>query len=549
MTRPIKGGIDDDVPAQGECRADGRPIHSHHEAASQELRSRAMSIQFAGSKSADDRRRRRLVVNADDYGAEGTTGDEGAPGAGVSSELVKSAAAAPWVPVSEFRLWTYAALIGLLVSAAAFALATPLSFRPELAPLTRHLLEGERPALAVLIQTAFCFLCTQLALLIGWYRAQCKLDFRGLYRVWPWAAVVFGTATLCLATNAHNLIGQIIESTHLLNWRPAVVAWLLPLTVVASPVIVLIDRDVRRSRSSLYTLRLAWLLSLASVGLELFAIDLVDQPWAAKAQVIVPLFAAATLFVGLWLHARVVAYICPDPPEAPATSALAQAMAIFGWMAARLVWKRKAKVVEEQVEAKSKRGRKKAAAEEEEEEAAATPKRKRKTPAKRVTKPRTRKVVEVEEEVEPEADAEVEAEEELESTYAEDTAEETTTDASYGYEEEAEETNEWQEEEEEGPTPPSKSANRSGRDSSPVPPPYSGAQKFGNSAGNSGSSKNGWKDSEQYSDSSDDEEESYGSSSDSEESGGGPDPMKGLTKRQKRELRRQNKDQQRNQRR
>lgn len=500
-----------------------------------------MSIQFAGSKSADDRRRRRLVVNADDPGADGTTVDESLPGSGVSSELVKSAAAAPWVPVHEFRLWTYAALIGLLVSGAAFALATPMSFRPELAPLTRHLLEGDRPALAVFIQTAFCFLCTQLALLIGWYRAQCKLDFRGLYRVWPWAAAVFGTAAICLATNAHNLVGQIVETSHLLQWRPLVVAWLLPLTIVASPLIVLIDRDVRRSRSSLYTLRMAWLLSLASVCLELCAIDLVDQPWAAKARIIVPLFASATLFVGLWLHARVVAYICPDPPEAATTSAVSQLMAVFGWLAARLVWKRTPKVVEAQAEAKPKRGRKKATTEEEEEEAAAAPKRKRKTPAKRVTKPRARKVVEVEEE-------EVEEEEEQESTYSDETTE--ATDTSYGYEEEAEETNEWQEEEEEEPTPPPKSSNRSNRDSSPVPPPYSGAQKFSGNAANSNNAKNNWKEPEQYSDGSDDDEEnSDDSDSDSGDSSGGPDPLKGLTKRQKRELRRQNKDQQRNQRR
>lgn len=488
-----------------------------------------MSIQFAGSKSADDRRRRRLVVNADDPGADGTTGAEGLPGSGVSSELVKSAAAAPWVPVSEFRLWTYAVLIGLAISGAAFALATPISVRPELVPLTKHLLEGDRPALAVLIQTTICFLCAQLSLLIGWYRAQCKLDFRGLYRVWPWTAAVFGAAAICLATNAHGFAGQIVESSRLLQWRPSVVAWLLPLTLAASPLIVLIDRDVRRSRSSLYTLRMAWILLLASAGLELCAVDLADQSWAVRARIIVPLFAVATLFVGLWLHARVVAYICPDPPEAATTSAVSQLMAVFGWMAARLAWKRAPKVVEAEV--KPKRGRKKATTDEEEETAA--PKRKRKTPAKRVTKPRTRKVAEPEEE-------EVE-EEEQESSYSDESTE--AADSSYSYDEETEESNEWEEEE---ATPPPKSANRSKEESSPVPPPYSGAQKFAN---NSNSAKNNWKEPEPAANDSDDDEESDDSDSESGESNGGPDPLKGLTKRQKRELRRQNKDQQRNPRR
>jgi len=200
----------------------------------------------------------------------------------------------------------------------------------------------------------------------------------------------------------------------------------------------------------------------------------------------------------LWLHARVVAYICPDPPEVATTSAVSQLMAVFGWMAARLMWKRTPKVVETEV--KPKRSRKKATDDEEEE---AAPKRKRKTPAKRVTKPRTRKVAEVEEEEGEEEDQE--------STYSDE-----ATDSSDGYDaDESEESNEWQEEEE--PSPPSKVPYRSNRESSPVPPPYSGAQKFANNP------KNNWKEPEPVSNDSDDDEDSDDSESESGDSSGGPD--------------------------
>lgn len=500
----------DDEPAQGECWSDGRLILSVTEAASQD-RSRAMSIQFAGSKSLDDRRRRRLVVNADDQDAEGAIGEEGLSGSGVTSELVASSAAAPWVPVYEWRIWTYAALIGLGLIGAAFALARPMAFRPELAPLTRHLLQGDRPVLAVLIQTTFCFLAAQLAILIGWYRVQCKLDFRGHYRVWPWVTVALVIAAISSATDAHGLLGQIVARSGLLTWRADVISWLLPASLSALPLVVLLDRDVRRSRSSLYTLRATWFLAVVSAWLELFAVDLRTIPWAVSARVILPMFVMATLFVGLWFHARTVAYVCPDPPEVSESTARSQLLAGWRWL---IAWfpRRGVASAAETAEEKPKRSRKKAADEEDEDSA---PKRKRRAPAKRTTKPRTRpKAVEVEEE---------EVEDEEQETDESD-------DSSDGYENSSDETesNEWEEEvAEDAPSP-----SHSNRGSNPAPQPA--AKKPGN----------GWEEPEQ----SDEESEADEDADDAilrRDSGMTAEQMKGLSKRQKRELRRQQRTQRR----
>ena len=221
-----------------------------------------MAIQFVGSKSLDDRRRRRLAVNGDGALAESTPPEEGA--SRVESELVMSAAAAPWVPAYEWRIWTYGAMLGLPLIAVSFALARPSAFRPELAPLTKHLLEGSRPVLASVIQTMFWFLCAQLAILISWYRAQCKLDFNGRYRVWPWTAAFCGLAAFCSATNAHVFFGEIVTQGEWLAWRSETVAWLLPTCMAAIPLTVLLDRDVRRGRTTVYTLRTAWFLGLTT---------------------------------------------------------------------------------------------------------------------------------------------------------------------------------------------------------------------------------------------------------------------------------------------
>ncbi|MBC8116436.1 MAG: hypothetical protein H7062_18760, partial [Candidatus Saccharimonas sp.] len=409
-----------------------------------------MAIQFVGSKSLDDRRRRRLAVNGDGAPAESTPPEEGA--SRVESELVMSAAAAPWVPAYEWRIWTYGAMLGLLLTAVSFALAQPSAFRPELAPLTKHLLAGSRPVLAAVIQTMFWFLCAQLAILISWYRAQCKLDFNGRYRVWPWAAAFCGVAAFCSATNTHVFFGEIASRGEWLAWRSETVAWLLPTCVAAIPLTVLLDRDVRRGRTTVYTLRTAWFLGLATAGLELFASDLHDQFWYPAVRSIVPLFFGATLFLGFWLHARVVAFVCPDPPESDEPGAASQLLGAGRWcahLAGRLIGflfrRRASAVAEDEADAKPKRRSRKAVDAEED----ASLKRKRKSPAKRALKPRIRtKVVEEEEEID-------------DDSYSDETDE-----SSEGYETETASPadNEWEEDESEveaspPPTRPSRTAN------------------------------------------------------------------------------------------
>ena len=205
-----------------------------------------MAIQFVGSKSLEDRRRRRLAVHCDAVSLENSSSEEVTRSGRVESELVESEAAAPWVPVHEWRIWTYGVMVGLLLIAASFSLMRPSSFRPELAPLSNHLLQGSRPVLAAVIQTLFWFLCAQLAILIAWYRVQCKLDFGGRYRVWPWAAGSFGLAAFCSATHAHVLFGEIISQGEWLHWRGAIVAWLLPTCVVVYVTSRVVSRFIDR---------------------------------------------------------------------------------------------------------------------------------------------------------------------------------------------------------------------------------------------------------------------------------------------------------------
>lgn len=498
-----------------------------------------MAIPSVGSNSLDNRRRRRLAVTGDGTPIEDDLLEGVSTSGRVISELVGSEAAAPWVPAYEWRIWTYGAMLGLLLIAVSFALTHPTVFRPELAPLTKHLLQGDRPVLGAVVQASLWFLCAQLAVLIAWYRVQCKLDFGGRYWVWPWAAVAFGVMAFCSLTNAHGLFGEIISQLQWLNWRGDVLAWLIPAGAAAVPLMFLLDRDVRRGRSTVWTLRTAGLLGLVTGSLELFSPDLLSQSWYPAARLIAPLFAVGTLFLGLWLHARVVAYVCPDPPEFDEPKAGSQLLGsarwclqftsrCFRWLGRFFV--RRAKTAEiDEAEAKPKRRSRKVAESEE------TPKRKRKPAAKRVTKPRTR--VAVVEEEEQQEEIEDELYEDASDSYESDTE---PSSSDYSGEDE------WDEAEEEVETPPVRSAKSAPASTAS----FSASQKKPAAESWQQRPPQQSRVTQQpvvsQNDASDDEEDSEdGDASYRLDDGLTPDQLRGFSKRQKRELRQKMKDQQR----
>lgn len=517
-----------------------------------------MAVQFAGSGSTGSRRRRRIVVNGENAGID-TNYLDGEVGE-IESQLVASAAAGPWVPESELRIWIYSTLLALFVGGISFLLVAPINIPSYLKPLADSFLSGSRPSLLISTEVTLLFLSTQLGFLIAWYRARCKLDFTGRYRVWPWAICFFGLATICRATELHRVVGIMIESTQVLPWRGNIVGWLLPFCVAGLPLTLLLDRDVRNGRSSLWTLRVSGAMWLAAACLEIFQPELQPNAWYAPTLVLLPLFASTTLFVGLWHHARVVAYVCPDPPVLNERSAVSVLVGAIGLTLGTIVfWKRGETVSEEEEDSKPKRRRKKTEPESEAEEGTAKKKRKpaAKKPATR-SKARTKPAEEVEETQEEEVAAEPTEE-------VEESSSEEVNETSSGYEESVEETPaeeeapaeieetqaEWQEEED---VYTSSGRNRSnnkskGRDNQVH-------QSHGSSAPSPHMTKasRSWEEEEveQPEASYENYDESQASDEDGDDQNDGgltADQMKGLSKRQKRELKKQLRDQERSRRR
>lgn len=462
----------------------------------------------------DERRRRRLAVNGDGTGTE--TADPGEEKSLPDCVAAELCAASPWIPLSRWKLWSLAGLLLTgLIAVAAMVYQTP-AFRPELVPALDPLFRGEEPKLVVYLETMFWTLSGQLALLVGWHRSRSRLDFRGRYRVWPWAAAVMFFAGLCAATNLHIGLGAVIDELGVYEQYRPQIGWMLPAICVMLPLWMLMDRDVRRSLASLILLRIALLTFLSGVFVGLYGKSWIDKSIVPLAQQACGLFGSAFLMLALWVQGWYVAYVTPDPPAATPFRLPSFKLNLFGWLFGWMGWlfKRRAAVAEAAPKKRKKP-----------EEGTAT-KRKRKT--KRTPTKRRPKVMEEEEEVAEEEEEEVS--EESEEQYED----EETESAEDEYDE--------QDEDEEEETRPSRVTAPAKSNASMSQPRTQdnrfAAQSAAKPTNNAASSSSDQDD--------DDDEEGDGETW--RVDGPSQEQLKGLSKKQRRAMIKQHRDQQRNQR-
>jgi hypothetical protein len=472
-----------------------------------------MSVQFAGSRSMDERRRRRLAVHGEGTGPDSTelaSGEEKPLPDCVPAELC---AASPWIPRSLWKLWTLAGLLLAGVGVvAAMRLSTP-SFRPELAPALDPLFQSDQPRLMTYLQTIFWTLSGQLALLVGWHRAHSRLDFRGWYRIWPWAAAAMFIAGFCAATQFHASLGTVLYESRLIGLTSPKVAWLAPALGLLIPLWILLDRDVRRSRGTVVLLRASLCCLLGGAGLGLVGQRWIDASLVGTMESIAGLVGPALLMLSLWVQGWYVAYVTPDPPTSTPFRFPRLQWNVLGWL-----WSLFAALFRRKPDAPPPKRRKKG-------EEAAAPKRKRRS--RRVSKPRTKKVVE-----EEEADEEQVAEDDAAEEAEEDAGDESET-------AEAESGEEYDEEELEAltaPTPKTSAAPARPNPSASYVRPPENRSPSGNNWANASHQQH---DSEDEDDDEDDDGKMY------RIDGPSPDMLKGLSKRQRRELKKQWREQQR----
>lgn len=187
--------------------------------------------------------------------------------------------------------------------------------------LARHPLRwgpGARAAFSLESGTAARFLggilllvSAQIAALIGWIRSRSPEDFDGRYRVWSWVAAAWFLFGVAVLTGAPQALSATMEWRFgVFLWQQPTLTWLVPSYVVALSMLWCLHRDMLGCRISLTLLALAG-LSAALAGLcSLQLLDDPDRLLGAAAM----LSTQTLIFLSMLVHARFVLYETNDPP-------------------------------------------------------------------------------------------------------------------------------------------------------------------------------------------------------------------------------------------
>lgn len=304
-----------------------------------------MTGRFAGSRVLDERRRRWLAKNAGPHISVSSASNRSRS----KSDASQSEASPdpqldrvghyPLPRLVAPELWKIALLFLTIVAA-----VTALIVYGSRAQAGTSTLPAEVNALLDISYSSvlpwslslLLVLSGQLTLIIGWARSQSPSDFAGHYRIWKWVGGLCWAIALCLPTGAHvALSATLYHYWSVQFWQQVTLGWLLPTYVACLSLFWLVQRDMRRCWFSRSLLFLAGGAALAHVAHQL-------QVFAAPHPLFASLTSAAAvacLFGSLLFHTRFVIYISADPPVARRAAAKKPARSVRGWL--RRLWQRK----------------------------------------------------------------------------------------------------------------------------------------------------------------------------------------------------------------
>lgn len=277
-----------------------------------------MTARFAGSRHLDERRRRRLAVGED---ASAATSADAARSSRARAARPggRAAHALPlrkFIPQRAWKIWLAGALLALTAAAALCAAAWADQSPHLLAPVATQVLGRAGGQMATAVVCLLLVGSGQLALLIRWVRSRSLHDFAGHFGVWGWAAAALFITAFSLLTNLHHAWGRLASLLGPFDTPGQMaLAWLVPAVVAGAVILGVLLRDMDGCRASVLLMELAAGGGLAAAVLSLDALLPLPAEVRALPQNAAALFAATSLFVGLLLHARHVLYRSADPPQ------------------------------------------------------------------------------------------------------------------------------------------------------------------------------------------------------------------------------------------
>lgn len=310
-----------------------------------------MSTGFAGSRSMDERRRRRIA--SESLESLDDSSDESA-----SQSIARTHRfAAGQFPLrtlifpKRWKLSLYYLPVFLCFS----GLIAADIYRPEFAASDSALsgfLSLEHSPLSRFMTGALLFVSGQFALLIAALRTQSLHDFSGRHRLWKWVAGGLFLFALCTTTQLHQIWADSVIELSLFDWGPhtQLLAWLIPALGIGFSVSLMAYLEMRGDRAGLNFTIIAVAAYVASLTLMLTG-NLI--PWETHHHLIgagILYFAHWSLFTSLLLHTHHLLYQSVDLPE----KSPSRSKQLFANYLHRRRIKRKAKQVAKAIRKKEK---------------------------------------------------------------------------------------------------------------------------------------------------------------------------------------------------
>jgi hypothetical protein len=281
-----------------------------------------MAMRFAGARWLDERRRRRLAVDQETPGtSESATSAEGGETSQVKPSRPANLSLRTVVPQSA---WVVLAWSLLLLGAcdAVIAAAWYQDRVPEMVRVAHKSVFGvDSPYAATWTTSALLVVSAQLALVIGWVRSHCLTDFDGRYRSWTRVAISWLVIAGIVGTGAHQAISQVLVAQFGFEgvWQREVLAWLLPLAALGASVVLVMDGEMKTSRSARLLLWFSTAIAVAGLVLVLEP-TLIDEAvierfphMLAFLKLAAMVSAPALMVVSMGVFLRHVVHVSPEP--------------------------------------------------------------------------------------------------------------------------------------------------------------------------------------------------------------------------------------------
>ncbi len=216
-------------------------------------------------------------------------------------------------------IWVHLGVAALLF-ALAFGGRIAMETLPQYYGVDTSLLRGIVAKTEPLFAGLCLFATTQLCVVIRQVRGRSRTDFDGRYRVWNWIVAAAGLFTASLFLNLHAEAGPIVAATlDRPNLANSPLVWQVPVVVFGGLLLLALRREMRDSRLTcalLHVTCLCYLVPLAG-SLELLAAwpGLSIPPLLGLPGTSIALkLGHILLFTTMSLHARYVVHFNPEPP-------------------------------------------------------------------------------------------------------------------------------------------------------------------------------------------------------------------------------------------